>query len=122
MNIYIYSDESGVLDKAHNRIFVFGGLLFLSKEEKDNAIHLYRNAEKEIQDNNPDIIGEVKANILTPKQKGKLFRSLNRFEKFGAIAYQNRLADAVFISKKQKQRYLDWLYKMAVKKKLNTLI
>lgn len=33
MNIYIYSDESGVLDKQHNRYYVFGGLIFLSSSE-----------------------------------------------------------------------------------------
>ena len=27
MNIFVYSDESGVLDKAHNDIFAFGGLV-----------------------------------------------------------------------------------------------
>ena len=31
MDLYIYSDESGVFDKAHNEIFVYGGLIFLGK-------------------------------------------------------------------------------------------
>ena len=31
MNIYIYSDESGVFDKEHNDYFVFGGLILLGK-------------------------------------------------------------------------------------------
>lgn len=37
MNLYIYSDESGVFDNKHEKYFVFGGLIFLSKFEKDNA-------------------------------------------------------------------------------------
>lgn len=36
MDLFIYSDESGVFDKIHNEIFVYGGLIFLGKEEKDD--------------------------------------------------------------------------------------
>lgn len=32
MNIYIYSDESGVLDKVHNKFFAFAGLFFYPKK------------------------------------------------------------------------------------------
>lgn len=49
MNIYIYSDESGVFDYLHNDIFVFGGLIFLSKEEKDIASRKYIHAESKIR-------------------------------------------------------------------------
>lgn len=31
MDLFIYSDESGVFDKAHNEIFVYGGLIFFRK-------------------------------------------------------------------------------------------
>ena len=46
MNIFVYSDESGVLDKAHNDIFVFGGIVFLSKDERDIAARKYSAAER----------------------------------------------------------------------------
>ena len=32
MNIYVYSDESGVFDKEHNDYVVFGGLILLGTE------------------------------------------------------------------------------------------
>lgn len=121
MDIYVYSDESGVFDKKHNDVFVFGGLVFLSKKDKDDAIRLYKNAENTLRNNNADLMGEIKASRLSNAEKKKLFRSLNRFEKFGAISYQKDLDDGVFVSKKQKQRYLDWLYKMAIKEKLRRL-
>lgn len=35
MNIYVYSDESGVFDKEHNDYFVFGGLILLGTEDKE---------------------------------------------------------------------------------------
>ncbi len=121
MNIYVFSDESGVLDKVHHDIYTFGGLVFLSKDEKDNASRLYFRAEKTIGDS-IQAHTEIKASNVTPAQKGKLFRSLNKFEKFGAIINQKRLRDEIFQSKKTKQRYLDWVYKMALKRKLEAMI
>ena len=35
MNLYIYSDESGVFDKAHNNYFVFGGIICIDNNEKE---------------------------------------------------------------------------------------
>ena len=35
MNIYVYSDESGVFDKEHNEYFVFGGLILLGTGDKE---------------------------------------------------------------------------------------
>lgn len=35
MNIYIYSDESGVFDKKHNNIYVFGGVIIIGSKEKE---------------------------------------------------------------------------------------
>lgn len=46
MDIFIYSDESGVFDNIHNEIFVFGGLMFLSSKEMDDAMRLYAHAEQ----------------------------------------------------------------------------
>ena len=36
MNIYVYSDESGVFDKVHNDTFIFGGLIILGNDSKDD--------------------------------------------------------------------------------------
>ena len=123
MNIYVFSDESGVLDKSHHTVYTFGGLVFTSKKEKDDASHLYFHAEQSIRSKNgTDNKNEIKANNISFADKGKLFRSLNRFEKFGAIIYQQNLRDEIFQSKKTKQRYLDWVYKMAIKRKFEAMI
>lgn len=37
MNIFVYADESGVFDRTHNNVFVFGGLIFLGKDERDEG-------------------------------------------------------------------------------------
>lgn len=123
MNIFVYSDESGVFDKKHNEIFVFGGLIFLSKDDKDSMARKYIAAENVIrqsEDFSKD--NEVKATTITNKSKGKLYRSLNNAHKFGVIVNQYKILDSIFKSKKSKQRYLDFAYKIGVKRKFQDLI
>lgn len=123
MNIFVYSDESGVLDKAHNRVFVFGGLVFLSKEDKDVACRKYIHAEKAIRAaGGHEQTKEIKAATISPTEKRKLFRSLNGFYKFGVVVDQPRVRDSIMANKKSKQRYLDYVFKIGVKRLLQQLI
>jgi hypothetical protein len=107
LDIYVYSDESGVFDKAHNDIFVFGGIIFFSKKSKDIYTRKYIAAERVIRwsEKIPPSI-EVKATTISNKSKGKLYRSLNQVHKFGVIINQQNVLDRIFASKKDKQRYL----------------
>lgn len=41
MEIYVYSDESGVFDKKHNDVFVYGGLIFLKKQDVTDCARRY---------------------------------------------------------------------------------
>lgn len=123
MTIYVYSDESGVFDKAHNNIFVFGGIVLLSKEDRDIQARKYSKVEKIIQNiENLSEGVEAKASILSNKSKSKIFRSLNDVEKFGIVVHQKELSDEIFKKKEDKQRYLDWAYKYALKRKLEDMI
>ncbi len=121
MNIYIYSDESGVFDQTHNDIFVFGGLIFLSKSERDIATRKYIAAERCIAPNYNQK-QELKACVLSNKDKGKLYRSLNSYFKFGVVIEQSKVLSSIFFNKKSKQRFLDYAYKIAVKRHLERLI
>lgn len=123
MNIFIYSDESGVFDNIHNDFFVFGGLVFLSKESRDICSRKYISIEKLIR-NNANLSNniEIKATSISNKHKGKLFKSLNSFEKFGVIINQKKIHEKIFKNKKHKQRYLDFAYKIAIKRKFEFLI
>lgn len=124
MNIYVYSDESGVLDKQHNRYYVFGGLIFLSGDKRDECSRKYIAAEKNVRLS--ESIGmntEVKACNIQSKSKNKLYRILKLEDRFGVVINQRRLLnDELFSNKKSKQRYLDWAYKMAVKTKFQEMI
>ena len=123
MNIFIYSDESGVFDRVHNRYFVFGGVMFLSKEERDICTRKYIKAENDVKVrevmNRSD---EAKASNISNASKGKLFRALNNQIRFGVIIDEHRVNENIWKSKKDKQRFLDYAYKIAVKRCFEYLI
>lgn len=121
MDIYVYSDESGVFDKRHNDYFVFGGLIFLSKEDKDNESRKYRHVESIIECRYKKG-EELKASILSNKDKGKIYRSLNKNIKFAAVVKQKDVLDNIYAHKKSKQRYLDYVFKIALKRAFQKLI
>ncbi|KAI4445740.1 hypothetical protein C823_000256 [Eubacterium plexicaudatum ASF492] len=91
MDLFIFSDESGVFDKAHNEIFVYGGLIFIGKQQKDEYIRRYLTAEKTIRAEKYSNGSELKACRITNKEKGKLYRSLGGAIKFGVIVNQKML-------------------------------
>lgn len=125
MIIFVYSDESGVFDYKHNKYFVFGGLIFLSKTERETCIRKYIHAEKTIRDISEKHLKtklEVKAANISNKAKGKLFRSLNQYIKFGVIIHQELINEYIWLNKKSKQRYLDYAFKIALKRCLESLI
>lgn len=122
MNIFVYSDESGVFDKVHNKYFVFGGVIFFSKEERDIAARKYLRAERTIRDDSYDKDIELKACWIANREKGKLFRSLNSVSKFAIIVHEERVLDSVCSTKKNKQRFLDYVYKVGLKRYFQNLI
>lgn len=123
MNIFIYSDESGVFDAKNNEIFVFAGVVFLSREARDIATRKYIAAEKIIyKKENIESTRELKASTISNSSKGKLYRSLNNEYKFAVVVYQKKVLSRIFLSKKDKQRYLDYVYKIGVKRLFEQLI
>ncbi|WP_239763065.1 DUF3800 domain-containing protein [Mammaliicoccus sp. I-M35] len=122
MNIFVYSDESGVFDSYNEKYFVFGGLIFLDKESKENANRKYINVENIIRKHNTYVSSELKATALTNKDKGKIFRSLNRYIKFGVVIDLKRINKDIFEHKKNKQRYLDYAFKIGLKRAFQQLI
>lgn len=123
MNIYVYSDESGVFDKTHNDYFVFGGLILLGSAKKDKWSRIYSSVEKTLRNSKGvDKDYELKATQVTNKEKANLFRSLNNCYKFAIVVEQSKLLDELFLSKKDKQKFLDYAYNIAVKDAFQNLI
>ena len=123
MDLFIYSDESGVFDPKRYDFFVFGGLIFFSSSEAEDASRVYQHAEKVVKqrDGLSDDC-EPKASNLTFGSRYKLFRSLNHFHKFAVVVHQKRVLSQVSQDKKTKQRYLDYVFKIAVKRKFESLL
>lgn len=123
MDIWIYSDESGVFDKSHEQYFIFGGVIILSDSERQSIIRKYITAERVIRQRHGENLSfEVKASHITNTEKSKLFRSLNQCHKFGTIIDLKHVHPAVFSDKKHKQRYLDYAYKIALKNAFQKMI
>ena len=122
MDIFVYSDESGVFDKANNEIFVYGGLIFIGKDNKDVYARKYLHAERTIRVGEYGNADELKASRITNKQKGKLYRSLNNCIRFGVVINEKNVLDRIFKSKKDKQRYLDYAYKIGLKRAFVRLV
>ncbi len=122
MDLFIYSDESGVFDKKHNEIFVFGGLILFGKKERDDCSRKYLAAEKSMRREKYPEHAELKACKISNKEKGKLYRSLNHAVRFGVVINQKKVLNQIFLSKKDKQRYLDYAYRIGLRKALKHLI
>ncbi len=123
MNLLIYSDESGVFDKEHNKYFVFGGLIFLSKNEKEIQARKYSSVEKNIRKASSHYKNiELKASVLEAKHKGSIYRSLNSCIKFAGIVNQANVTSEIYDNKKTKQRYMDYVFKISLKRALEHLI
>ena len=121
MNIYVYSDESGVFDCKHNKYYVFAGVILLGKDSRDDWRRKYAKVETDVR-KATHWKDELKASTLSNKYKNKIFRSLNGCHKFAVIVEQWRVNDNIWKSKKDKQRYLDYVYKIAVKRAFTDMI
>lgn len=123
MNIFVYADESGVFDRTHNNVFVFGGLIFLGKDERDEGQRRYRSVER-VQRRGGAAHGhrEMKAIYLTNKEKSSMFRAMNPYHRFGVVVNQQNVLTSIFENKKSKQRYLDYVFKRGLKSALQNML
>ena len=121
MVLYVFSDESGVFDKVHNDFYTYGGIICIGKDCKDEWSRRYSAAEACIKRHYRQGL-EIKATHISNKEKGKLYRSLNNCYKFGAVVHEQMVHEQVYVSKKDKQRFLDFVYKISVKRAFEYLI
>lgn len=121
MNLYVYSDESGVFDYINNKYFIFGGIIFLSNDEKDCCSRKYKDIEKSIYQNSK-YVGELKAKSLKYKEKRRLYNVFRDVNKFCCIIRQKKILKNIYSDKKSKQRYLDYAFKISLKEALKSLL
>lgn len=126
MKLYVYADESGTFDKAHNDLFVYGGIVVPGTETKKNVERLYASVEDDIRSHSSvfDSSTELKACFLGMKERKRLFGVIEHSEcfQFGVIVDQSRIYDGIYSSKGSKQRYQDWALKMGIRQCVCTML
>lgn len=121
-DLFVYSDESGVLDNKTYDKYLFGGMIFVGKQSKDNAARLYRAQEQYVYGMYPELSkSELKGYHLHGiYEKGftKLIRTHVHSEYLNFVLFidQTRVHQKIFEQKKSKQRYLDWVYRVGLKR------
>ncbi len=116
MDIYIYIDESGVLHKnAPDDKFVYTGLIFFNKKEKDKAATRFKKIESEISSNYD---GELKANRIKNKHKKTLFNCVKNEKRFIIDVSINQMYDSSLGDKRTIQRFKDYSLARTIKESL----
>ena len=92
------------------------------KQQKDVFTRKYIVAERSIRRGKYAKDEELKACKISNSEKGKLYRSMNGAARFGVIINQRNVLGRIFQSKKDKQRYLDYAYKIGLKRALKKMI
>lgn len=118
--LYVYIDESGTLDKAHNKYFVYAGILALGKNAKNEAARQQLALEDIVKKEQTIPAGnELKANRLDLKTAKRFIKlSTEKVVRFAVVVYQDCLHEYIFNTKQDKQRYLDYALKIAIKRAL----
>ncbi len=124
VDIFVYGDESGVFDKAHFELYVFGGIIFLGREDRDVAARKYLSAERCIACGYDlsETRGELKASVMSNKHRHGMYRSINTGLRYCFAIDLAKVNDGIFGDKKTKQRYLDYVYKVGLKRMLGSCI
>ena len=123
LNLYIYSDESGTFDAKNNPYFIFGGVICFGDAKRHEWSRRYIHCENALRNTGKyKKEDELKASFITNAEKGKFYRSLNRCYKFALIIHEANINPSVFENKRHKQRYLDYAYKIVLKKCLEHVL
>lgn len=126
--VYINLDDSGNLCKNEN-ICVYGGIVFLSKIEKDKFITQYKSIINEIKcsycykrDNCNMKCPEIKNTNVLPKHKRRILNYIKKYYTGALIIKNNNVYNYIKENKSAKGRYIDYSIRRLVKEILKNLI
>lgn len=143
--IYINMDDSGVLIKGNTNdpIFVYGGIIFLSKDERDSFTRQYSSLVKNIKykyckDFKKDAAiiksfcintkkckytcPELKSTLISSSDKRRFLNLIKKHYCSVAIVDNNRVYDSIVKDKASKGRYKDYVIRRLVKEIIKQLI
>ena len=124
MNIYVFSDESGIFDYKHHELFVYAGVVVIGKQEMDMLSRKFLALEKKLrQKTKYRNMPELKAKYLDEKDRKKLLGVFCETYKFAIAIKLNHLdLKRVFHNQKSKQNYMDFAYRFVLRKAFEHMI
>lgn len=126
--IYINIDDSGKLT-SKELISVYGGIVFLSKKEKDKFITQYKSIISEIKCNYCKNINkcnkkcpEIKNTNIKPSDKRRIMNYIKKYYIIGLITKNYEIYDHIKDSKAAKGRFIDYSIRRLIKEIIKNLI
>lgn len=126
--IYINLDDSGKLT-IKEQISVYGGLVFLSKIEKDKFITQYRSIINEIKCNYckmnngcNKVCPEIKNTNVKQNDKRRLMNYIKKYYVIALVIKNNNVYEHIIDSKAAKGRFIDYSIRRMIKEIIKTLI
>ena len=126
--IYINLDDSGKLSDKE-QISVYGGLVFMSKPEKDKFITQYKSIIKDIKCkycehktkcNNK--CPEIKNTNIEPKDKRRIMNYIKMYYVIGFVINNDNVYSYIKVSKAAKGRYIDYALRRLIKEVIKNMI
>lgn len=125
--IYIYMDDSGKLSNKEN-FSLYGGLVFISKDEKIKFANDYRNVLNDIKcryckgvscsHNCP----EIKSFIIKNSDRRRILNLCKTIRAYTIIINNNRVYKNIMESKASKGRFIEYNQRVLIKDIVNNLI
>lgn len=123
--IYINLDDSGKLS-AKEIISVYGGVVFLSKKEKDKFITQYKKIINNIKcdycESCNHICPEIKNTNIKPGHKRWLMNYIKNYFVVGLIIENKKVFEHILQSKASKGRFTDYAIRRLIKEIIKVLI
>lgn len=127
--IYINLDDSGKLT-TKERISVYGGLVFLSKKEKDKFITQYRSIINDIKcgycSNNVECCKkacpEIKNTNIKRNDKRRIMNYIKKYYVIALVIKNDYVYEHIKDNKAAKGRFVDYSIRRMIKEVVNSLI
>ena len=118
--VYISLDDSGKLTRKEE-VSVYGGLVFLSKKEKDKFITQYRSIIKDIK-GHYSTNQEIKNTSIKKSDKRRVMNYLKKYYVVGLVIKNNEIYDHIVDDKASKGRFIDYSMRRLIKEIIKALI
>ena len=124
--IYINMDDSGKLS-THEQVCVYGGLIFLSKKDKDKFITQYRSIIKDIRckyckKECNHKCPEIKNTNIKATDKRRLMNYIKKYCVIALVINNNLVYNHILESKGAKGRFIDYAIRRVIKESIKNLI